>query len=156
MAMGTRKQERQQEFWIATKDVVEPPGNAFYDRLNKILDEHRFDRKVETLCRKFYKKSRYGRPSMAPGVYFRALLIGYFEGLDSERGIAWRVADSLSLRRRVPYVGLSDRREEQQRVAADSIAKRDLALSRRGETQPDRVECGSMAHPTTLPAADLY
>ena len=57
MAMGTRKQEHQQEFWIATKDVVEPPGNAFYDRLNKILDEHRFDRKVETLCRKFYKKS---------------------------------------------------------------------------------------------------
>jgi transposase len=99
MAMGTRKQERQQEFWIATKDVVEPPGNAFYDRLNKILEEHRFDRKVESLCRKFYKKSRYGRPSMAPGVYFRALLIGYFEGLDSERGIAWRVADSLSLRR---------------------------------------------------------
>src|SRR5579863_10584316 len=98
MAMGTRKQERQQEFWIATKDVVEPPGNAFYDRLNKILEEHRFDRKVETLCRKFYKKSQYGRPSMAPGVYFRALLIGYFEGLDSERGIAWRVADSLSLR----------------------------------------------------------
>jgi transposase len=99
MAMGTRKQERQQEFWIATKDVVEPPGNAFYDRLNKILDGHRFDRKIEALCRKFYKKSQYGRPSMAPGVYFRALLIGYFEGLDSERGIAWRVADSLSLRR---------------------------------------------------------
>jgi transposase len=99
MAMGTRKQERQQGFWIATKDVGEPPGNAFYDRLNKILDEHRFDRKVEMLCRKFYKKSQYGRPSMAPGVYFRALLIGYFEGLDSERGIAWRVADSLSLRR---------------------------------------------------------
>jgi transposase len=99
MAMGTRKQERQQEFWIATKGVVEPPGNAFYDRLNKILEEHRFDRKVEALCRKFYKKSQYGRPSMAPGVYFRALLIGYFEGLDSERGIAWRVADSLSLRR---------------------------------------------------------
>jgi transposase len=99
MAMGTRKQERQQEFWIATKDVVEPPGNAFYDRLNKTLEEYRFDRKVEALCRKFYKKSQYGRPSMAPGVYFRALLIGYFEGLDSERGIAWRVADSLSLRR---------------------------------------------------------
>jgi transposase len=99
MAMGTRKQGRQQGFWIATKDVAEPPGNAFYDRLNKILEEHRFDRKVEALCRKFYKKSQYGRPSMAPGVYFRALLIGYFEGLDSERGIAWRVADSLSLRR---------------------------------------------------------
>jgi transposase len=98
MAMGTRKKERQQEFWIASRDVVESPRNVFYDRLNSILDEHKFDKKVEFLCRKFYKKSQYGRPSMAPGVYFRALLIGYFEGLDSERGIAWRVADSLSLR----------------------------------------------------------
>jgi transposase len=98
MAMGTRKKERQQEFWIASQDVVESPRNVFYDRLNSILDEHKFDQRVEFLCRKFYKKSQYGRPSMAPGVYFRALLIGYFEGLDSERGIAWRVADSLSLR----------------------------------------------------------
>src|SRR5450432_456281 len=99
MAMGTRKKrERQQGLWIASQDVVESPRNAFYDRLNQILDENKFDHKVEWLCRKFYKKSPYGRPSMAPGVYFRALLIGYFEGLDSERGIAWRVADSLSLR----------------------------------------------------------
>ena len=98
MAMGRRRKERQQEFWIASQDVVESPGNAFYDRLNSILDQHKFDQKVEVLCRKFYKKSQYGRPSMAPGVYFRALLIGYFEGLDSERGIAWRIADSLSLR----------------------------------------------------------
>src|SRR5450432_1125437 len=98
MAMG-KKRERQQEFWIATKDVAESPRNAFYDRLNEVLEAHRFDRKVEALCRKFYKKSPYGRPGMAPGVYFRALLIGYFEGLDSERGIAWRLADSLSLRR---------------------------------------------------------
>jgi transposase len=99
MAMGKRKKERQQEFWIASQDVFQPPGNVFYDRLNSILDQHRFDSKVEAVCRKFYKKSQYGRPSLAPGVYFRALLIGYFEGLDSERGIAWRVADSLSLRR---------------------------------------------------------
>ncbi len=99
MAMGTRKaRERQHDFWIATSAIVEPPGNAFYDRLNQILKEHKFDEKVEALCRKFYKKSPYGRPSLSPGVYFRALLIGYFEGLDSERGIAWRVADSLSLR----------------------------------------------------------
>src|SRR6202163_3156392 len=99
MPMGTRKgRERQHGFWIATSAIVEPPGNAFYDRLNRILREHKFDEKVEALCRKFYKKSAYGRPSLAPGVYFRALLIGYFEGLDSERGIAWRVADSLSLR----------------------------------------------------------
>jgi transposase len=99
MAMGKRKRERQESLWIATKDVAAPAGNIFYDRLNAILDEHKFDRKVEALCRKFYKDSPYGRPSMAPGVYFRAMLIGYFEGLDSERGIAWRSADSLSLRR---------------------------------------------------------
>jgi transposase len=104
MAMGTRKKrERQEEFWIASTAVVEPPGNAFYDRLNRILNEHKFDQKVETLCRKFYKKSPYGRPSITPGVYFRSLLIGYFEGLDSERGIAWRTADSLSWRKFLGY-----------------------------------------------------
>ena len=104
MAMGTRqKRERQQGLWIATSEVVETPANAFYDRLNQILDDHKFDAKVERLCRKFYKKSPYGRPSMAPGVYFRSLLIGYFEGLDSERGIAWRTADSLSLRKFLGY-----------------------------------------------------
>ena len=104
MAMGTRrKRERQQDLWIATSDVVETPANVFYDRLNQILDEHKFDAKVERLCQKFYKKSAYGRPSMPPGVYFRTLLIGYFEGLDSERGIAWRTADSLSLRKFLGY-----------------------------------------------------
>lgn len=104
MAMGTRKQrERQKDLWIAADDVVQTPGNAFYDRLNGILDAHEFDRRVEHVCRKFYKQSQYGRPSIAPGVYFRALLIGYFEGLDSERGIAWRTADSLSLRKFLGY-----------------------------------------------------
>src|SRR5262245_8914064 len=104
MAMGTRrKRERQQDLWIAVSDVVETPANAFYDRLNQILDEHKFDAKVERLCHKFYKQSPFGRPSMAPGVYFRSLLIGYFEGLDSERGIAWRSADSLSLRKFLGY-----------------------------------------------------
>jgi transposase len=98
MAMGKRR-EQQQPLFIATKDVVSGPGNPFYDRLNQILVEHKFDRKVEALCRRFYKSDKRGRPSMAPGVYFRLLLIGYFEGLDSERGIAWRVADSLSLRK---------------------------------------------------------
>jgi transposase len=104
MAMGTRrKRERQQDLWIVASDVVETPANVFYDRLNQILDEHKFDAKVERLCQKFYKKSVYGRPSMVPGVYFRSLLIGYFEGLDSERGIAWRTADSLSLRKFLGY-----------------------------------------------------
>ena len=104
MAMGTRrKRERQQDLWIASSDVVETPANIFYDRLNQILDEYRFDAKVEWLCEKFYKKSAYGRPSMTPGVYFRSLLIGFFEGIDSERGIAWRTADSLSLRKFLGY-----------------------------------------------------
>ena len=104
MAMGTRrKRERQQDLWIATSDVVETPANVFYDRLNQLLDAHKFDVKVERLCQKFYEKSPYGRPSITPGVYFRSLLIGYFEGLDSERGIAWRTADSLSLRKFLGY-----------------------------------------------------
>ena len=99
MAMGTRaKRQRQEPLWIASADVVRAPGNVFYDRLAKILDERGFDRKTEAVCAKFYKDSPFGRPSIAPGVYFRLLLIGYFEGLDSERAIAWRVADSLSLR----------------------------------------------------------
>jgi transposase len=103
MAMGTRKgRERQQPFWMATGDIVQSPGNAFYDRLNSILDKRKFDVHVEGLCRRYYK-GPYGRPSLAPGVYFRMLLIGYFEGLDSERGIAWRVADSLSLRKFLAY-----------------------------------------------------
>ena len=68
MAMGKRR-EKQQALWIATKDVVTGPGNVFYDRLNKILDEHQFDRKVEALCGRFYKDSALGRPSMVPGVY---------------------------------------------------------------------------------------
>ena len=70
----------------------------FYQRLNQLLEESRFDEFVEGRCRRFYAEKR-GRPSLAPGVYFRLLLIGYFEGIDSERGIAWRANDSLALRR---------------------------------------------------------
>src|SRR3984957_17618915 len=103
MAMGTRKKrERQEDFWVVSSEVVGTPAHAFYDRLNQILDQHHFDRNVEQLCRRYYK-DRGGRPSITPGVYFRALLLGYFEGIDSERGIAWRLADSLSLRRFIAY-----------------------------------------------------
>jgi transposase len=103
MAMGNRrKRERQEPLWIASSDVARTPANAFYDRLNQVLDKHHFDRQVEHLCRRYYK-GPFGRPSITPGVYFRMLLIGYFEGLDSERGIAWRVADSLSLRNFLAY-----------------------------------------------------
>lgn len=103
MAMGTRqKRERQEKFWIASGEVVAGPANAFYEEVNRILNEHHFDRSVEHLCRRYYKGS-LGRRSITPGVYFRALLFGYFEGIDSERGIAWRFADSLSARRFIAY-----------------------------------------------------
>ncbi len=98
MAMGKRSaQERQHPLWLATNQIVQTPGHAFYDRLNAVLAEHRFDQRIEHLCRRYYTGPK-GRPSIPPGVYFRCLLIGFFEGLESERGIAWRVADSLSLR----------------------------------------------------------
>src|SRR6195256_3927669 len=107
MAMGTRKKrERQEDLWVVRSDVVEAPAHGFYQRLNQILDQHHFDRNVEHLCRRYYK-GRLGRPSITPGVYFRALLLGYFEGIDSERGIAWRLADSLSLRKLIAY-GLTE------------------------------------------------
>jgi transposase len=103
MAMGTRqKRELQEDLWVVSSDVMGGPAHAFYDRLNQILDQHHFDRNLERLCRRYYK-GPLGRPSITPGVYFRALLLGYFEGIDSERGIAWRLADSLSLRRFMAY-----------------------------------------------------
>lgn len=96
--MGTRQsQEKQDEIWIANVELARSPGHPFYQRLNELLDVERFDSFVEGLCRKFYA-AKMGRPSLVPGIYFRALLIGYFEGIDSERGIAWRLADSLALR----------------------------------------------------------
>src|ERR1700693_4303227 len=103
MGMGTRQgQEQQEDIWIASGDVARSPSHPFYQRLNELLDEEKFDELVEGLCRKFYAP-RMGRPSLAPGIYFRSLLIGYFEGIDSERGIAWRLSDSLALRRFLGY-----------------------------------------------------
>ena len=82
--MGTRQdQEKQDDIWIARGDVARSPGHPFYQRLNELLDEEKFDQFVEGLCRKFYAP-RMGRPGLAPGIYFRSLLIGYFEGIDSE------------------------------------------------------------------------
>src|SRR5579859_1359806 len=98
MGMGTRKsQEQQEEIWIANADLARSPGHPFYQRLNELLDAEKFDEFVEGHCRKFYA-AIMGRPGLVPGIYFRSLLIGYFEGIDSERGIAWRLADSLALR----------------------------------------------------------
>ncbi len=97
MAMGKRQTERQDDLWIVAAELPRGPGHPFYARLNELLAAHGFDAFVEGLCRKFYHET-LGRPGIPPGVYFRMLLVGYFEGIDSERGIAWRAADSLALR----------------------------------------------------------
>jgi len=96
--MGTKRtRDRQASLWVATRDLPRSAGHPFYERLNRMLDDAGFDVFVERQCAPFYAATR-GRPSLAPGRYFRLLLLGYFEGLDSERAIAWRAADSLSIR----------------------------------------------------------
>jgi len=98
MAMGTRKGRRRQEhLWVMHTELATAPGHPFYKRVNDLLDREKFDEFAEAECAQFYAEGN-GRPSLPPGTYFRLLLIGYFEGIESERGIAWRVADSLGLR----------------------------------------------------------
>ena len=96
MAMGTRENE-QSSLWIPASDLPKSPGHPFFVRLNALLDAHDFDRFVEGLCRRFYAPVM-GHPGVQPGHYFRLLLVGYFEGVDGERGIAWRASDSLAIR----------------------------------------------------------
>ncbi len=103
MALGRRKSE-QQPLWIANQDLPRSPGHPFYIALNRLLAEAGFDRFVEELCEPYYAKTQ-GRPGIPPGVYFRMLLVGYFEGIGSQRGIAWRCSDSLSLRE---FLGLAE------------------------------------------------
>src|SRR6516165_11158390 len=99
MAMGTRqRRERTEDLWIPVSELPRSASHPFYEHLNQILDEHDFDSFVEDRCRRFYATAR-GRPGLVPGIYFRLLLVGYFEGIDSERGIAWRAEDSLGLRK---------------------------------------------------------
>ena len=97
MAMGKRKRERQPAMWISTTELPAGVSHPFYRRLNQLLREHGFDDFVEAQCAGSYAETM-GRSGLPPGIYFRLLLIGYFEGIDSERGIAWRAADSLALR----------------------------------------------------------
>jgi transposase len=95
MAIGKRKAQ-QDELFISTAKLAAGPGHPFYSKLNAVLADAGFDNVVEKLCAPFYKDG--GRPGIPPGTYFRMLFIGYFEGIDSQRGIAWRCADSLALR----------------------------------------------------------
>jgi transposase len=97
MAMGKRKGDRQPAMWVMSTDLPTAASHPFYRRLNQLLREHGFDDFAEAQCASFYAETM-GRPGLPPGIYFRLLLIGYFEGIDSERGIAWRAADSLALR----------------------------------------------------------
>ena len=104
MAMGRRQhRERQEDLWVAHTELATAPGHPFYERLNAVPDAEGFDRFVEDICAKF-DAPQFGRPSLTPGIYFRSLPIGYFEGIGAERGIAWRLADSLALRR---FVGIA-------------------------------------------------
>jgi transposase len=98
MAMGKRK-DRQKDLFISAEDLPRSPGHPFYRKLNELLAEAGFDRWIEGRCEPYYEQEeKRGRPSIPPGVYFRMLLAGYFEGIDSQRSIAWKCSDSLSLR----------------------------------------------------------
>jgi len=101
MALGQRRTERQQEMWVATAKLPASIGHVFYDALNGVLGDGKFDDFAESLCGPSYKEG--GRPGIPPGIYFRMIFVGYFEGIDSQRGIAWRCRDSLSLRRFLGY-----------------------------------------------------
>jgi transposase len=99
MAMGTRRRRRRQErLWISHNELAKGPAHPFYKQVNELLEAEQFDEFAEKECAKFYAENN-GRPSLTPGMYFRLLLVGYFEGIDSERGIAWRAADSIGLQK---------------------------------------------------------
>jgi transposase len=98
MSMG-RREGRQTPMWLAGNELARSPGHRFYEKLNELLAEASFDRRVEQICASYFETDdKAGRPSIAPGVYFRMLFVGYFEGIESERGLEWRCSDSLSLR----------------------------------------------------------
>ena len=99
MAMGKRKQVRQESLFITADQLPRSQGHPFYKQLNQLLGQAGFDVWLESRCQQYYDhEEKRGQPSIPPGVYFRMLLVGYFEGIGSQRGIAWRCADSLSLR----------------------------------------------------------
>jgi len=102
MAMGKGSGSKQPDAFVMTRDLVQSPGHPFYEKLNEVLRAEGFDAFAEAQCAPYYAE-KMGRPSIPPGVYFRMLMVGYFEGIDSERGIDWRVSDSLALRRFLGY-----------------------------------------------------
>ena len=119
MAMKRRGPE-QGGMWVATQALPRSPGHVFYEKLNEVLEAGGFDRFVEDLCAPYYAEGE-GRPSIEPGVYFRMLFVGYFEGLSSQRGIAWRCADSLSLR---SFLGIALTRDTPEHSSMTRIRQR--------------------------------
>ena len=97
MALGKRKTEQQQELFVPADQLPRSPGHVFYRKLNELLAEAGFDVWLEDQCLHYYADGA-GREGIPPGTYFRMLLVGYFEGIGSQRGIAWRCSDSLSIR----------------------------------------------------------
>jgi len=119
MAVGQREPDDQIE-WVLTTDLPKSPGHPFYRKLNELLRESLFDRFCEQLCVPYYAE-KMGRPSIPPGVYFRMLLVGYFEGIDSQRGIAWRCSDSLAVRQ---FLGMKSRQASPDHSTLTVIRKR--------------------------------
>jgi transposase len=119
MSLSSFDEDGQGEMWIPTEQIARSPGHPFYVKLSQVLRQEQFDRRIERLCAPYYKQG--GRPSIALGVYFRMLLIGYFEGIDSQRGIAWRCADSMSLRE---FLGLDLRRRAPDHSSLTRIRQR--------------------------------
>jgi transposase len=128
MAMGKRRRNRQTDMWVAATDLPTTVSHPFYARLNQLLREHDFDDFADARCASFYAETM-GRPGLAPGIYFRLLLIGYFEGIDSERGIAWRAADSLALRDFLG-VGLNETAPDHSTISAHAAIDRSRNASR--------------------------
>ena len=122
MSLGKRKHE--QQAWVATTDLPRSPGHPFYQQLNRLFVADGFDAWLEQLCQPYH--ATQGRPSIPPGVYFRMILVGYFEGISSQRGIAWRCCDSRSLAEFLGY-GPTDETPDHS------------SLSRLGERLPPEV-----------------
>ena len=147
MAMG-RQTDRQGDLMVAWSEMPRSPGHVFYDRLQQMLVEAGFDGFVETTCKPFYAATM-GARSVPPGRYFRMHMVGYFEGIDSERGIEWRCSDSLSLREflrlesreRVPdHSWLSKTRSRLPQEVHETVFGRVLALlARQGLVRGDRI-----------------
>ncbi len=119
MALGKRKAV-QQQLWISTIDLPKSPGHPFYKKLNELLSEAEFDSWVEGLCEDYYSKG-VGRPGIPPGIYFRMLFVGYFEGIGSQRGIAWRCGDSLSIR---SFLGIAVDKKSPDHSSLTNVRKR--------------------------------